>query len=266
MASQKSPSFIENPKDGYQLLLVPGGKCLLGDPQIEVELPDYYLGKYTVRNKEYACFLDEVQPDEADQKKWILLDDNCRVVRAGDGYRVRGEEDKPPAQAGQGESETSGWANHPVVQVSWQGAQAYCEWAELRLASELEWEKAARGENGRTYPWGNEWDAAKCRNLQNRGNERTAIVWAYPEGRSCWGHYQMIGNLWEWCIDCYDEDAYRRYAKGDFTPSTIGEEKVLRGGAWPFDAPDIFRCAYRHSSHPSFCHHHFGFRCALGAT
>jgi len=256
--------FLENPKDGYQMILVPAGNCVVGDPAFEIELPDYYLGKYPVRNVEYARFLDETRPGQGDLEKWILLDSDCHVVKVGSGYRVRGAEDRRWEELVDDED---GWGNHPVVQVSWHGAEAYCQWAGLRLPTELEWEKGARGVDGRTYPWGNEWDENKCRNSRNRGSGRTCMAWGYPEGCSYWGHYQMAGNVWEWCDDWYEGDAYKRYAKGDLTPPASGTYKMLRGGSWINFDPAIFRCAdRRHLWRPVARVYGDGFRCARDAS
>jgi len=269
------PSEFINPKDGYEMILVPAGQAIFGSPedyplskdarpQFRAYLPDYYLGKYPVRNVEYARFLDEARPKQFDLEEWILLDSYCHVAQVGSGYRVRGAEDKQWAELVDDEE---GWANHPVVQVSWYGAEAYCEWAGLRLPTELEWEKGARGVDGRTYPWGNEWDPNKCRNSDNRGNEKTCMAWGYPEGCSYWGHYQMAGNVCEWCADRYDGDAYKRYAKGDLTPPKTSPYRVHRGGDWRRGGPGGFRCAdhsYYQRDNPGWFG--FGFRCARDAS
>lgn len=266
------PKEFTNPKDGYEMLLVPAGEAIFGSregepdseydrkPQFRVHLPDYYLGKYPVRNVEYARFLDEVRPGQSDLEKWIRLDSDCHAVKAGGGYRVRGVESRKWEELVDDEE---GWANHPVVQVSWWGAQAYCEWAGLRLPTELEWEKGARGLEGEVYPWGNEWDASKCRNNTNKGSGRTCMAWAYAEGCSVWGQYQMAGNVWEWCGDWYENEAYQRYAKGDLKPPASGIYKALRGGSWRDDFPAGFRCAYRFGSFPGARTYFLsvGFRC-----
>ncbi|MBE9565839.1 MAG: SUMF1/EgtB/PvdO family nonheme iron enzyme, partial [Proteobacteria bacterium] len=188
--------------------------------------------------------------------------------------------------------------NFPVVLMSWEDARAYCEWAGGRLPRELEWEKAARGTDGRIFPWGNEWDRAKCRNFQGITGrsyasesewlsafqawlgghdwvrEGPAAVGSYPSGASPYGCQDMAGNVVEWCEDWYDEQVYwydkqvyRRYARGDLTPPASGSYKVLRGGSWGGGDPRGFCCANRYFGDP-YCGRDFdgygGVRCVRG--
>ena len=269
------PPNFRNSTDGYQMILVPAGEAVFGSheaeegseydrrPQFRASLGSYYLGKYPVRNREYARFLDAVKPSETEltTRNWILLDDDCHVVRTRDGFRVRGEEGRPPVEVGGEAAASDGWADHPVVQVSWYGAQAYCAWAGLRLPTELEWEKGARGSGASVYPWGDQWDPTRCRNEGNKGSGRTSVVWEYPEGNSAWGHYQMVGNVWEWCEDWHRNDVYARYADGDLAPPQSGGGKVIRGGCWYGHHLWYFRCAYAGLALPGD-RFSGGFRCA----
>ena len=233
--------LIENPKDGTLLALVPAGEFLAGgswnETKVEchsgVTLQGYYLALHAVTNAQYARFLSAVHPGKADLEKWISFDSDCNVHEQGGGYEAYG-----------------GKESHPVVQVSWDGAQAYCGWAGLRLPGELEWEKGARGTDGREYPWGTEWEQSKCRNDRNRGGERTSEVWGYGEGVSPWGMYQMAGNVWEWCTDWYESEAYARYKQGELSAPKSGSSRVVRGGSWRRGYADYFRCADRNNFVP----------------
>jgi sulfatase modifying factor 1 len=245
-APVKAPDFV-NPVDGYEMVLIPAGKAIFGTddercyrdsrPQFEIELPAYYLGLYCVTNAQYLQFVEATgyPPPE----------------KAGFGDLVWSEGRIPDEKA-----------DHPVVHVSWDDAQTYCEWAGLRLPSELEWQKGARGTDGRLYAWGNEWDPDKCRHGHNHGTETTCPVWEYPQGVSVWGCYNMIGNVEEWLADWHEARAYRRYSRGDLSAPTKGREKIVAGGSWrPLD-PDLFLAPRRGGFPPRLRINIRGFRCA----
>jgi iron(II)-dependent oxidoreductase len=272
-----------NPKDGMEMVYVAPGEFTLGtsdvqidawlkehpgdkrewfkdeQPQCRVRLPGYWMGRTEVTNAQYLRFVQAT------------------------GHRA--------PYHWKGGQVPSGLDSLPVVQVNWQDARAYCEWAGGRLPTELEWEKAARGGNGRIFPWGNEYDTRRCRNFEaitgrtyesewlRRQSDRVlyydpvregpAAAGSYGLGASPYGCLDMAGNVWEWCADWYDENAYKRYAKGDLTPPKSGTYKVLRGGSWYCDSPSYFRCADRYFDAPPDYYRssfYFGFRCARDAS
>jgi len=220
-------------------------------PQHIVELSEYSIGKYPITNREYQAF---------------VRDSKYTPPRGWDG-------DQFPSEKG----------GHPVVNVSWKDAIAYCQWLsdksgkQYRLPTEAEWEKAARwrshlppgegkGEGeSLIYPWGNEFDPQKANTLEiNIGN--TSEVGQFSlQGDSPYGCADMIGNVWEWCIDWLDENEYKkRSGKSIKDPqgSQTGDARVLRGGSF-YDFHGVARCAVRGRNFPDYVGINFGFRVCI---
>ncbi|MFC1705530.1 SUMF1/EgtB/PvdO family nonheme iron enzyme [Planctomycetota bacterium] len=152
--------------------------------------------------------------------------------------------------------------DHPVVNVSWNDAKAFCDWAGLALPTEAQWEKAARGPDERMYPWGEEAPTSALSVFVNHtdfGGRSTARVGICPRGASPFGALDMAGNVREWCADWYDENVYHEYRRGNLTPPTTGEGRVVRGGGWDDDAETV-SAVRRAAFDPNLCVENLGFR------
>jgi formylglycine-generating enzyme required for sulfatase activity len=191
----------------------------------------------------YAVFLNEMGNQKEGGASW--LDANSGYVRI--------------LQSGGQWVPQSGYADHPVMEVSWYGAQAYCQWVGGSLPTEAQWEKAARGPDRRTYPWG---EGISC-DLANYAGcvGGTTTVGSYPRGASPYGALDLAGNVWEWVLDWYSETFYGISPYENPQGPSTGDYRVLRGGGW--DLVDWYlRTSHRSGDNPDATYYSLGFRCA----
>lgn len=233
---------------GGEMALIPAGEFIMGmkdddplglvwtTPQRKVFLPAYYIDKYEVTNREYKKFAD------ATGRKAPFDDQHDTIYNWKDGKHHKNLDD------------------HPVALVDWYDADAYCRWAGKRLPAEEEWEKAARGTDGRLWPWGNKFDKFKA-NTVDFEVEMTMPAGSFPEGASPYGVMDMAGNLFEWTSDWY-----KAYPGSKRIHPDYGEKyRVTRGGAWISPADPYAYTMSRTAQLPDHRHRSIGFRCAKSA-
>jgi formylglycine-generating enzyme required for sulfatase activity len=239
------------------MVLVPAGEFLMGSepkhdpcaqdrerPQHTLTLGDFYVARTPVTNAEYAAF--------------VLATDHPAPAHWADG------------------GELDGKADHPVVQVTWYDATAYGRWLAdctgkgYRLPSEAEWEKAARGSDGRLYPWGDAWDPPRC-NTKESGMGDTTPVTAYEDGASPYGVLDMAGNVFEWTLSLWGTDIkvpdyaypYDPWDGRENQGARNGVLRVIRGGGFYY-AATYARTTCRLRSYPDYGVKTRGFRLAIG--
>lgn len=232
--TSKKSEVKNTPKD---MVLIPAGEFTMGSndwwpksgPEHKRNLDAFHIDKYEVTNRKYKAFVDATGYNPPDN--W--------------------ENNKIP----------NGKVNHPVVYVSWFDADAYCRWEGKRLPTEAEWEKAARGADKRTFPWGDKFSRDRA-NTPQYGKEDTMPVGSFENGKSPYGVYDMAGNVWEWTADWF-----KPYPMNTHPDENYGEKyRVVRGGSW-YDCT-YYRCGISAPSYnriffnPNTRNNNFGFRCA----
>jgi formylglycine-generating enzyme required for sulfatase activity len=230
--------------DGAPLVLVPAGEFTMGSELLPNERPPHTV--------ELATFwIDQHEVTNGDYQKCVAAQ-QCEAPASGysdrhpDGYYNNPE-----------------FANYPVAYVGWAEADRYCRWAGKRLPTEAEWEKAARGTDGRSFPWGNTYDPARVTSSFNLELVTTAVD-RHPDGASPYGAVDMAGNVWEWVADWYAEDTYTRSPRVNPTGPVTGTSHVVRGGGYgSFDAAQ--RTSLRRDLEDDQRVPYVGFRCARSA-
>jgi len=156
------------------------------------------------------------------------------------------------------------YTDHPVVYVTWAQADLFCKWRDGNLPTEAQWEKAARGVDGRTYPWGEEINCSKA-NYRSCNKTDTDEVGSYESGKSPYGIYDLAGNVWEWTADWYEDNYYQYSPLMNPLGPTSGIYRVMRGGAWSYRDDDL-RTYNRRSGNVDGARNVIGFRCAKSVT
>jgi serine/threonine-protein kinase len=238
--------------DGIIMVYIPPGKFEMGSndyddekPPHEVYLDGYRIGKYEVTIKQYMKFVNDTK---SHYPEWLEEGSQYHIKTGSDDYYKKFVSDE----------------NCPIVGVSWDDARAYCGWLSnktglnFKLPTEAQWEKAARGNDGRKYPWG---DREPGETLVNFGSKigKTTPVGSYLDGASPYKLLDMAGNVWEWCSVWYESDYYKNAPKENPPGPKSGSYRVMRGGGWGSSGGDL-RCAFRFGNGPSYRGYYLGFR------
>ena len=236
------------------MVYVPAGTfemgSLPGDDRFgphSVTLDSFWIDQTEVTNAQVAAFLNDQGNQVQEGWHWMEVEqiENAQVEIFDGVFRPE-----------------AGKEDHPVVEVSWNGAAAYCKWVGGRLPTEAEWEYAARGPEAFVYPWGDDPPTCERARFGGCGDYSVPVGSTGAAGASWCGAQDMAGNVWEWTADYSGE--YPAEPQVNPTGPETGEWKVARGGSF-FSGPDTLHTAYRHSNCRTCCHPNVGFRCAASA-
>ena len=225
------PFYRQNIEDGSTIIKVPAGDFLMGNPGLSVYLDEYWVYETEVTVVQYRDFLNSSDwPQDEYWKDWVEDRPNLHMYYSGEWWVDEGYED------------------YPVVDITWADARAYCQWAGGDLPTEAQWEKAARGEDLRNYPWGmSSWTGSfafanicgtNClEEIEvpmgiDDGYATAAPVGSYPEGASPYGALDMFGNVAEWTLDWYAANDFDQIDLVNPQGPSNGETRVYRGGSW----------------------------------
>jgi formylglycine-generating enzyme required for sulfatase activity len=264
---QAESIFVATPAGHtHELVRVPAGEFTMGKddpygdavPVHQVYLDEFYIARCEVTIEQFAAFLNA--------SKSHVGPNGALWINAGVGYssvHVSSDGLYIPV--------VEGIEDHPAYEVTWFGADAYCRWAGLRLPTEAEWEKAARGEDAREYPWGNEFnpEAVDYERSSADGSlavERTAPVGSHPLDASPYGVFDMSGSVMEWVSDWLLRPYPQTGPQTNPSGPPTGERRVLRGGAWNTTKLNLDQMTtwYRTGKGPDWLLFDAGFRCAMG--
>lgn len=260
---------------GVPMVLVPAGEFIMGNNAEDVladckkVISDCQLDWFKDQEPPHQVFLDEFYMDIYEVTN--ILYKAC--VDAGACAAPQNTSSKTHSNY-YGNSEFS---DFPVIYIDWSQATAYCKWRGANLPSEAQWEKAARGTDGRTYPWGNKFDGTRANfcdkncplnwsdKSTNDGYADVAPVGSFEEGKSPYGIYDLAGNVFEWTADWYSDTYYQNSPFSNPLGPDSGRYRVLHGGSWS-DYAFSLRAPYRLGFKPGEISDSLGFRCAKDAT
>jgi formylglycine-generating enzyme required for sulfatase activity len=254
-------------------------------PQHKVTLPSFLIDKYEVSNAEYRKFTTATKhnpPTMWERNGYNLTNKFLSTLPlvylqqvASERFRLDMDVTtmKREALLSELENVQAARSKLPVTTVTWADADAYCRWAGKHLPSEAEWEKAARGSDGRIYPWGDEFDRYRLNSHESGLADTTPVGYFSPSGDSPYGCSDMAGNVWEWTRNLWGPnlwmpDYHYPYDAKDGRESLdikIGVSRVLRGGSWIYDRR-FARCATRDRYRPGFGYFNIGFRVAVSPS